>query len=89
MDILQALRGIFEEIMPYVDSEKINYSTRLREDLGLTDIALTAAAMTVEERFGFSFPRDSGIETVGEIAEYIERYENINLMDNEDFPEEE
>ena len=79
MDILDSLRDILEEIIPYIEPETITLDTRLREDLGMSDMALTATAMTVEEKFGFGFPKDSGIETVGDIADYIVRYENYQL----------
>lgn len=81
MNILDSLRGILEEIMPYVDPQTITYETRLREDLGMSDMALTATAMTVEARFGFAFPRESGLQTVGDIAAYIEKYESYEMME--------
>ena len=80
MNILDSLRDLLEEIMPYAEPDKITYETRLREDLGMSDMAITATAMTVESRFGVRFPKDSGIQTVGDIAEYIDKYEDYEVF---------
>ena len=88
MNILDSLRDILEEIMPYVDPEMINYDTRLYDDLGMSELAVASFAMAVEARFGFSFPKDSGIQSVGEVAQYIEKYENYDIFkDDKDSPE--
>jgi len=54
-------------------SQQIDYSTRLREDLGFDSLMLAVLTVIIEDEFGIDIFEDGLVETFGEIVEILKK----------------
>lgn len=74
MDILAGIKeALTDAFGDDIDLDSIVPGADLREDLGFNSIGLLAMAVSLEEKFGFSFNNDdfTGIKTVGDVVDVI------------------
>lgn len=70
--MIERLKKIINKVDPSVETDGINESTRLKEDLKFDSLAMMMMSMEVEEEFGFKFTEFVKFETVGDVCRYIE-----------------
>lgn len=69
--ILNELKSILLKIKPSLDTDSVNSTTRLVEDLGLDSLTIMLLSLAIENRFGFRFEGAPDFTTVGEVMEHI------------------
>lgn len=69
--IEERLRKILSDTMPQTDTSKVDFNTKLREDLGLDSVRFLLLELNIEEAFGFEFEDSVQFDTVGDVYEYI------------------
>ncbi len=70
--MIERLKKIINKVDPSVETDGLNESTRLKEDLKFDSLAMMMMSMEVEEEFGFKFTEFVKFETVGDVCRYIE-----------------
>ncbi len=76
MDILEGIKeAITDAFGDDMDLEKVVPEAKLKEDLGFNSIGMLAMAVSLEEKFGFSFTNDDfiGITTVEDVIQIISK----------------
>ncbi|MBQ8796130.1 MAG: acyl carrier protein [Clostridia bacterium] len=77
--VIEKLKKITKAIMADanngIDYDKIDESSRLMEDIGLTSISMLMLVIGIEEEFGIELPikEASDCKTVGDIVAVIEK----------------
>lgn len=75
--IYEKLLEIIERVMPQTDTSKITMDSTLTGDLGVDSLNMMLLAITVEDEFNFRFETTSGLNTVKDICDYVEKHANI------------
>ena len=70
--MIERLKKIINKVDPSVETDGLNESTRLKEDLKFDSLAMMMMSMEVEEEFGFKFTEFVKFDTVGDVCRYIE-----------------
>ena len=55
-----------------IEESKISEDARLKEDLGIDSLDTVEMLMDLEDKIGFEVELDQKVETVGELAAFIE-----------------
>ncbi len=69
--MLEKLKSILTRVVPDVDMDTVNESTRLIDDLGFDSLAIMMMSMEIEDAFGFRFTEFVKFETVGDVCAYV------------------
>lgn len=75
MDILEGIKeAVTDAFGDELDLTKITPEATLKEDLGFNSIGMLAMAVSLEEKFGFSFTNDdlAGITTVQDVIDLVQ-----------------
>ena len=75
-EIIAALADLLCKLRPQLklDTENLNDSISLRNDLGIDSLTMLMLAMGIEQRFGFRFESVTAeqMKTLGSVCDYIE-----------------
>lgn len=71
-EIINQLAVLIRTVAPEAPSMALTAQTSLREDLGLDESALMLLALAAEDEFDIRFSGSPELETLGDVAEYIE-----------------
>ena len=76
MDIEAKLKELLYEIDDEIDVEEISAESKLKEDVGLSSVAMIYMAVSIENEFGIdlSDANMNDLVTVGDVVELIEKY---------------
>ena len=76
MDIEARLKELLYEIDDEIDVESINADSLLKEDVGLSSVAMLYMAVSIENEFGIDLSEAdiSEVKTVGDAVSLIEQY---------------
>ncbi len=72
--MLHELRVILDAVAPEVKYGEFTENTSLRDDLGLDSLQMILFAVGVEDNYDIRFTGEPVINTIGDIAEYINNY---------------
>ena len=76
MEIEAKLKELLYEIDDEIDVEEITAESRLKEDVGLSSVAMLYMAVSIENEFeiDLSDANMNDLVTVGDVVELIEKY---------------
>lgn len=76
MEIEARLKELLYEIDDEIDVEEITEESRLKEDVGLSSVAMLYMAVSIENEFeiDLSDANMNDLVTVGDVVELIEKY---------------
>ncbi len=76
MDIEAKLKELLYEIDDEIDVDEIMAESKLKEDVGLSSVAMIYMAVSIENEFGIdlSDANMNDLVTVGDVVELIEKY---------------
>ena len=76
MEIEARLKELLYEIDDEIDVEEITEESRLKEDVGLSSVAMLYMAVSIENEFeiDLSDANMNDLVTVGDVVELIEQY---------------
>lgn len=76
MDIEAKLKELLYEIDDEIDVEEITAESKLKEDVGLSSVAMIYMAVSIENEFEIDLSNANMKElvTVGDVVELIEKY---------------
>lgn len=76
MDIEAKLKELLYEIDDEIDVEEITAESKLKEDVGLSSVAMIYMAVSIENEFGIdlSDANMNDLVTVGDVVELIGKY---------------
>ena len=76
MDIEAKLKELLYEIDDEIDVEEITADSKLKEDVGLSSVAMIYMAVSIENEFeiDLSNANMNDLVTVGDVVELIEKY---------------
>ena len=75
MDIENTLRDIIKEIDDSIDVNALTRESSLKEDLGLSSVAMLYVAVAIEDKFKVDLSNTdlSSLETVGDVVALLEK----------------
>ena len=71
-EIINQLAVLIRTVAPEASGMALTAQTSLMEDLGLDESALMLLALAAEDEFDIRFSGSPELETLGDVAEYIE-----------------
>lgn len=76
MEIEAKLKELLYEIDDEIDIESVNADSLLKEDVGLSSVAMLYMAVSIENEFGIdlSGANMNEVKTVGDVVELISQY---------------
>ncbi len=76
MEIEEKLKELLYEIDDEIDVEAITTDSKLKEDVGLSSVAMLYMAVSIENEFGIdlSDANMKELETVGDVVDLIGQY---------------
>lgn len=83
MSTLKELRAILAGISPEIADMPLSEDTRLVDDLGLDKTRLLLFAVSIEDNFDIRFVGSPGINTLGDVINYIKNYSKGLVMEHE------
>ena len=70
--MLDKIKEILINIIPNIDTDKLNENTRLSEDLCFDSLNMAMLCVELEEAFGFRFSHLVHFETLGDVCGYLD-----------------
>lgn len=76
MEIEARLKELLYEIDDEIDIESVNADSLLKEDVGLSSVAMLYMAVSIENEFGIDLSGAdmNEVKTVGDVVELISQY---------------
>ena len=76
--IEEKLKELLHEIDEEIDVSAVTEASRLKEDVGLSSVAMLYMAVSVENEFGIDLTdaKMEDLRTVGDVVALIEQYQN-------------
>lgn len=76
MEIEAKLKELLYEIDDEIDIESVNADSLLKEDVGLSSVAMLYMAVSIENEFGIDLSGAdmNEVKTVGDVVELISQY---------------
>lgn len=74
IQIEEKLKGLLKEIDDGIDTDAVCEESRLKEDVGLSSVAMIYMAVSIENEFGIDLQNEDmgALKTVGDVVRLIE-----------------
>lgn len=78
LEIFEKLKELLKGIDDEIDTDVLSEESRLKEDAGLSSVAMLYMAVSVENEFGIDLTnvKMENLRTVGDVVNLIEQYKN-------------
>ena len=72
--IFAKLKGIFAQVKPKMDPERISMDASLTTDLGIDSLSMLLLSLAIEHEFDILFQTQEPPKTVREVVDYIQKH---------------
>ena len=72
--IFSKLKGIFAQVKPKMDPERISMDASLTTDLGVDSLSMLLLSLAIEHEFDILFQTQVPFNTVREVVDYIQKH---------------
>ena len=72
--IFAKLKGIFAQVKPKMDPERISMDASLTTDLGVDSLSMLLLSLAIEHEFDILFQMQEPPKTVREVVDYIGKH---------------
>ena len=72
--IFAKLKGIFAQVKPKMDPDRISMDASLTTDLGVDSLSMLLLSLAIEHEFDILFQTQVPFNTVREVVDYIQKH---------------